>query len=115
MMKLKYMWKNDCVADIEYDFMSRKVFVINYTDVIWKRPFGVHLDPSFQDFENFLESRCFPKDRVNRDQLLEDMGLFAYSPYGIVKIMHGVQSDDYGWILFEDEDLDYERDIKLRD
>ena len=114
-MKLKYMWKNTCVADMEISICKKKVSVINYTDNILHRPFGRNNSPTMQDLEDFLESRCFPKARANCKQLLNDLGLQAYDPLDICIATHGRQWDDYNWILFEGEELDYEKDIKLRD
>jgi len=112
-IRFKYMCKNDCVADVEFD--SKKVKVINYTDDIINRPFGLNESPDLEDLEYFLESRCFPRSRANCKQLLRDLGLHCYDPLSICLITHGRQWDDYNWLLFEGEVLDYERDIKLRD
>ena len=115
-MKIRYMWKSECVADIEYDLRSGFVKVTNYSDDLIRRPFGRNENPSSADMERFLESRCFPKNRDNCKQLLELLGMdsIGYNPLAIVRKTHGRQHEDYAWLLFEGEDLDYERDIKLR-
>ena len=114
-MKLKYMWKNECMADIEVDVLKNIVSVTNYTADPLNRPFGVNESPTMADFERFIENRCFPKARANCGQLLADFGLDHYDPLAIIRHTHGRQWDDFNWILFEGEELDYERDVKLRD
>ena len=114
-MRLKYMWKNECMADIDVDVLNNKVLVINYTPDPLNRPFGLNESPTMADFERFIENRCFPKARANCEQLLDDFGLDHYDPLAIIKHTRGRQWDDYNWILFDGEVLDYERDVKLRD
>ena len=114
-MKLKYMWKSKCMADIDVDIINNKISVVNHTNDLLNKPFGVNEAPTMADFEKFLENRCFPKARSNCKQLLTDFGLSHYDPLAIIKHTHGRQWDDFNWILFEGEDIDYERDVKLRD
>ena len=60
-----------------------------------------------------LEGRCFPRNRVNADDLLRKLGLRNYHPLDIVRKTHGLMRNDYVWIRFEGEDLKYD-DIKIR-
>lgn len=115
-LKFKYMWKNKVIADVEVNYFAKTVKVINYDDCRIKRPFGIVINPTIEQFEEFLESRCFPRTRYNCKQLLQDLDISFYDPLLIVQKTHGRQLEDYNWIKFEGEDdLDYERDIKLRD
>ena len=107
------MWENEKVADIVVDYTTNTVEVINYTDYWVKRPFGVVENPSIDEFEEMLESRCFPKERANCDQLLKDLGLRFYDPLAIVRKTKGIMSDDYMWLRFDGEEVEY-NDIRLR-
>ena len=69
--------------------------------------------PTIEEIYEWIEERCFPKSRANRDELLKAMGLSLYEPLEIVKITHGLLHEDYTWILWEGEDVNYE-DIKIR-
>ena len=111
----QYMCRDSAMADVTVDRLNRRVICVNHTEDITLRPFGRRTDPTMEDFARFLESRCFPRERSNCEQLLRDLGLDHYTPLGIVRKTHGRQLEDYCWIKFEGEDLDYERDIKLRD
>ena len=114
-LRFQYMCRDTVVADVNVNRRDRSVSCVNYTEDITLRPFGRRATPTMEDFADFLESRCFPRERRNREQLLADLGLKDYVPLSIVEKTHGRQLEDYCWIRFEGEDLDYERDIKLRD
>lgn len=109
-----YMYKDEILAHVKITEEPFKCEVINFTDIIILRPFGVNENPSLQDLLDFYESRCFPKERRNCQELLEDFGLDEYIPSQIILKTHGRQLEDFCWIKFEGEDLEYERDIKLR-
>ena len=114
-MKFKYMYKSDCMADVEFNIRNNTVTVLNHTNDLINRPFGRSEHPDMNDLEEFLESRCFPRARANCAQLLADLKLPVYDPPAIVMATYGRQWDDYNWILFEGEEADYDRDVKLRD
>lgn len=109
------MYKDKEMAYVKVDYANKTVEVINYTDNILFRPFGVNTNPTLEDLDKFLESRCFPKDRMNCKQLLKDLGLVNYSPLLIVMKTHGRQFEDYCWVKFKGEDVDYNRDVKIID
>ena len=114
-LRFQYMHKDTVSADVVVDRRNHSITCVNYTDDITLRPFGINANPSMADVGEFLESRCFPRERRNCGQLLADLGLDSYTTLGIVRKTHGRQLEDYCWIKFEGEDLDYERDIRLRD
>jgi len=113
-MKFKYMWKDQCTADVIVDVASNKITVVNHSDDWLKRPFGENDNPTMQDLEAFFESRCFPRERANAKELLGDLELHTYDPLDIIMRTRGRQWDDFNWILFEGDGVTYE-DIKLRD
>ena len=115
MLSFQYMKRDQATADIQVDYTAKTVMYRPLTDDIYALPFGVNRNPSIADVNRFFESRCFPRERRNCKQLLEDLGLEEYIPLEIVRKTHGRQLEDYCWIKFDGEELDYERDIKLRD
>lgn len=112
MLKLKYMWKDECTAEISVE--GKKVTLINHTDDLIRRPFGINIQPTIYDFEDFLEERAFPQARGNCNQLLEDLSLNRYSPLAICRKTYGRQWDDFHWIQFRDQEAISYNDIKLR-
>lgn len=61
----------------------------------------------------FLESRCFPRDRVDCKMILEKMGLDTYDVVKIVRKTHGAMLQDFTWIRFKDENLKWS-DVDVR-
>ncbi|UMZ73017.1 hypothetical protein [Natranaerofaba carboxydovora] len=122
-LKFEVLHKDKVVAEV-FVSADKKYIYIDQTTKPEKRPFPVSIDTKTTPFNNprrglkvvnnFLKSRCFPKERFNCHQLLEDLGLKTYSPLAIVEKTHGLQFDDYLWIRFNGEDLKYD-DIKIRD
>lgn len=108
---LYYMYENEVCAKIIVT--PPNVCVENYTDDLVKKPFGLFENPTYEQFKQFLEYRCFPKSRFNCKQLLRDAGLDFYDPYQIVKITHGAMTDDVFWIKFGDENIEW-KDVNPR-
>ena len=104
-----YMYSYDTCAKIEVCYPGDiingpSILVENYSDEWYKLPFGKKdTKPTYRDFLRMLEKRCFPKERYNCRQLLQDAGLDYYNPLDIVKKTHGVMADDLFWIRFEGE------------
>jgi len=115
MLRFQYMERDQVTADVQVDYETKTVIYTPHTKDIYALPFGTRMNPTIADVSRFFQSRCFPKERRNCKQLLEDLGLEEYNPLEIVKKTHGRQLEDYCWIKFEGEKLDYNRDIKLRD
>lgn len=114
--KVDCMWKNEKDATIIVDYAEQTVVCANYTDDIVRRPFGVNEEPTIKDFEDFLEDRCFSRSRVDVKELLKILGVsqWGYEPMAIARVTHGRCWEDYIWLKFDDEVLDYEKDIKVR-
>ena len=56
------------------------------------------LSASRKDFEVFLESRCFPREREDVELILEELELEAYEPFAIVERTGGRMAEDNQWI-----------------
>lgn len=114
-IKFDFLCKDRVLATVVADYQAKTVSVQNFTADPIERPFGIRENPTIADLDSFFESRCFPESRYNKKAVLKAIGVDYYDPYLIVQKTHGRQLDDYMWIKFEGEELDYERDIKLRD
>lgn len=113
-IEMQYMRKKKVLADITANYENETVSVEVYTDDPVYMPFGINKNPNFDDYKFFLESRCFPKTRHNAKQLLDDLDIQYYEPFYIIQKTHGLLFEDYCWIKFKDEDINYD-DIKIRD
>ena len=74
-IRLWYMFKREVCTIIDVDERSRKVKIYNYTNNFIKKAFGRNEKPTFEEYEKFLESRCFPRQRDKIKLVLEDLNL----------------------------------------
>lgn len=101
-VRMKYMYRDQCCTEIEADFTDKKIRIRNTTDDVFRRAFGNNLTPDWEQFEQFLEERCFPRSRHGMKLILRDMGLQSYDPWQIVHITQGRMAGDQHWISFEE-------------
>lgn len=94
-MVFKYKNHDKICSIITVDYKTEKVSVTNYTDNFIFKAFGNNENPTMSDFNNFLESRCFPRTRDNLKMHLRELGLDYYDPLSIVKKTKGILEGDY--------------------
>lgn len=97
-IRMEYMCEEDCCSVILVNTDDKKIKVINETDNMLHRAFGIKAKPDWNDFEAFLRSRCFPEDREDVETLLEDLDLEEYDPLAIVERTEGRMAEDLQWI-----------------
>ena len=78
---------------------ERKVKVKNYTDKIMFRAFGVVETPDYDQYLEFLESRCSSRDKMKL--ILKDLDLPFYDPMMIIEKTEGRMAEDDFWIRIE--------------
>lgn len=76
------------------DFTDESLCIENYTDDNLKKAFGVNENPSWNDFFEFLGSRCIPKTSSGIAEYLQVLGLYQYDALEIIKITNGKMSED---------------------
>lgn len=99
-MQIRYMYKNRLCTIINVDFAHETVGVVNLTEDVLHRAFGVVVQPTWQQFMDFLAERCFPATRANAKALLKALGLTAYDPLQIVEKTAGRMAEDDLWMQF---------------
>lgn len=106
-MRMEYLYRDQVCTVIDIDFMHKKIYIRNKTREPLLRAFGVMEHPDWEDFEEFLESRCFPGNRANLKQILRDVGVESYDPLQIIEKTKGKMAEDHQWIriLYRDEVL----------
>ncbi len=65
------------------------------------RAFGVKLEPEYEDYEAFLESRCFPRTRDKMKIQLKELDIPFYDPLLIIEKTQGRMADDDFWLKVE--------------
>lgn len=100
-LRMTYMYGRRPCTVIDVDFLHQKVYIQNRTDDLLHRAFGVVENPSWEDFREFLKSRCFPPTRGNVKEELRALGLTDYDPLQIVEKTHGRTAEDSLWLKFQ--------------
>ena len=97
-LRMEYMCEDELCSVILVDFMREKVEVINKTDEVIHQAFGAKARPDWEDFEYFLESRCFPRSRDHMKSILRDLGLDNYDPLAIIEKTGVRMAEDKQWV-----------------
>lgn len=97
-MRMDFMCKDECCTEILIDFKEQRIAIQNKTDDLLHRAFGIKAKPTWEDFEEFLESRCFPRSREGLSLILEDLGLDFYDPLSIIEKTRGRMAEDAQWL-----------------
>ena len=97
-LRILYMYKNDLCTLIDVDDRDETVKIRNYTNDNQFKAFGVITEPSYQDYLDFLEERCFPRTRDKIKIQLEAMELPFYDPMLIIEKTQGRMAEDYFWL-----------------
>lgn len=108
-MILDYYNAEELCTKIFADETTKNISIVNYTDDLNKRAFGINNRPTWSDLETFLESRCFPHDRQALKLELKQLGLTEYNPLEICKITNGRNYKDKQWLeISEVREVEYD-------
>ena len=100
-MRLWYYFKSTVCTIIDVNESEREVAITNYiTDPLF-RAFGVNTEPTWEDYEEFLKSRCFPDTRDKIKLELRELGIPFYDPMMIIEKTQGRMAEDDFWIRVE--------------
>lgn len=100
-LRLYYMYGDMVCTIIDVDETVRKVRIRNYTGNLMYRAFGRNTEPTYDDYEEFIESRCFPKARDKLKLELKKLDIPFYDPILIIEKTEGRMADDEFWIRLE--------------
>lgn len=93
-MKLEYKNGDKLCTTITVDLGSKKVDIINFTDKPLDRAFGINEKPTYADFMEFVESRCFSRYADGQKLRLRQLGLDFYDPLNIISVTNGRMNED---------------------
>lgn len=99
-MRIDFMYKQKNCTEIYVDYMHKKIKTTNRTNDIMKRAFGINENPTWEDFEEFLESRCLPKSRAMSKIILSEIGIDSYDPIQIIEKTQGRTAEDNQYLKF---------------
>lgn len=87
------------------DYRNKTVRIENRTDEILDTAFGVNLHPTWEQYEAFLEERCFPRTRDKLKLVLDDIGVDCYDPIQIIRKTQGRMHEDHLWLEIVQEEM----------
>ena len=99
-MRINYMLRQKVCTEIYVDFLNKKISIINRTNDVLFRAFGVIENPTWEDFEYFLKERCFPESRGNKKEILKGLGIDHFDPLQIIEATKGKMAEDNHYINF---------------
>ena len=94
----QYYDKDTLCSIIDADFTTKRVRVENKVDSILDTAFGVNTEPTWDDFLEFLASRCIPKTRCGLGYYLDAVGVPEYDPVQLVEKTQGRMAEDHKWL-----------------
>lgn len=100
-IRLWYMHNQNVCTIIDVNEIKREVRITNYTDNLMFRAFGAEETPDYKMYQEFLESRCFPRSRDKMKLILKDLDLPFYDPFMIIEKTEGRMAEDDFWIRIE--------------
>lgn len=100
-VRIWYMYKDTPCTLIDVDEVRKIIRIRNYTDNVQFTAFGIKENPTIEDYNEFLESRCFPRTRDKMKLVLKDLGIPFYDPYLIIQKTEGRMAEDDFWIKIE--------------
>ena len=89
-------------ARIAADETGETLHVENLATDYLKLPFGNNPNPSWADYQHFLENRCIPKTRAGLQEYLEAIGVDGYEPLEIIRKTQGRMAEDDLWLTVEE-------------
>ena len=102
LLKIEFYDGESLCTKIAADFTDETLSVENTTEHIVKTAFGKNEVPTWEDFQNFLEERCVPRNRSGIREYLEAIGVEEYNPIEIIKKTSGRMAEDDQWIKLEE-------------
>ncbi len=98
---LSYYDGDTLCTKIAADYQEKSVCIENYVPNVLKTAFGNNVEPTWGDYQFFLEERCIPKSRAGLREYLEAIGVDEYDPLEIIKKTAGRMAEDQQWIEVE--------------
>jgi hypothetical protein len=83
---------------IHADFTAKSVTAENFVSDPVITAFGNNKTPSWQDFLEFLEERCIPRQRAGLREYLDAIGVDEYDPLAIIQKTAGRMAEDNQWL-----------------
>ena len=101
MTECRYYNRDQLCTRIYADGTTKELKAENYTDSAYRTAFGQNQNPTWRDFQAFLESRCIPRQRAGLQSYLESIGVEDYDPIQIIQKTEGRMAEDEQWLQIQ--------------
>lgn len=102
---LRYYEKDKLCSILRVDPTAKTVQVENYHPDPVKTAFGNCAKPTWEQYEEFLASRCIPRERGGLREYLKAIGVGEYDPLAIIRVTKGKMAEDHQWLSIEEETI----------
>ncbi len=96
--EVEFLFQEELCTRIYVDFQNETVEIENFTEDNIRRAFGCKTRVSWQEFQDFLEERCFPRSRDRMKHILKELDVSTYDPWQIIQVTEGRMAEDKQWI-----------------
>lgn len=97
-------YENDRLCSVIHaHYTTKTVQVENFCADPVKTAFGNCPKPTWEQYEEFLASRCIPRERGGLREYLETIGVGAYDPLAIIRKTKGKMAEDLQWLSIEED------------
>lgn len=94
-LRFYYKYYDTICTVIDVNQIQQRVRIKNYTRNLLYRAFGRNESPTYKEYEEFLESRCFPRERDKMKLMLKALDIPFYDPLMIIRKTEGRLAEDY--------------------
>lgn len=102
-MIVNFMNRDELCTVIYVDYKTKEIRIENKIDNPLHCAFGINEEPTWEDWEEFLEERCFPKTRDKLKLVLKDVGVPFFDPLLIISKTKGRMAEDFQWLDIVEE------------
>jgi len=102
-LRMTFYNMNQPCTMIIADYTSQTVRVKNCIDNPVKTAFGTNHNPTWEQYQEFLASRCVPRERAGLREYLEAIGVEEYDPLAIIRKTGGRMAEDHQWLQIEED------------
>ena len=100
-LRLWYMCDSDVCSIVDVDERNQSVAVHNYVKDTMYRAFGAVNQPTYEQYLDFIQSRCVPESRDGIKMILKSLDVPFYDPILIIEKTQGRMHEDSFWIKVE--------------
>lgn len=94
LVKLEYYSGKNLCTEICADYTDKVISHKDHTESFLLKAFGNNNNPDWNDYLDFLQERCIPKNRAGLPYYLDAVGAAEYEPLKIIARTQGKMAED---------------------